>query len=112
MSRRRRFILISGTTLSLLIAAASVWLWPMLLGTPAVGFAFFAPALAGVFASVAIPTLLVWRLGRKRVETGHCQCGYDLTGNVSGKCPECGRRAKTHTVIARRLNEPTHDSDT
>jgi hypothetical protein len=22
---------------------------------------------------------------------GHCQrCGYDLTGNVSGRCPECG----------------------
>lgn len=22
---------------------------------------------------------------------GHCKCGYDLTGNVSGRCPECGR---------------------
>lgn len=23
---------------------------------------------------------------------GHCEhCGYDLTGNVSGVCPECGR---------------------
>jgi len=23
--------------------------------------------------------------------TGHCQaCGYDLRGNVSGRCPECG----------------------
>ena len=21
-----------------------------------------------------------------------CQCGYDLTGNVSGVCPECGTR--------------------
>lgn len=21
---------------------------------------------------------------------GHCACGYDLTGNVSGRCPECG----------------------
>ena len=22
---------------------------------------------------------------------GHCaRCGYDLTGNVSGRCPECG----------------------
>jgi hypothetical protein len=28
-----------------------------------------------------------WRRGRK----GHCRkCGYDLTGNVSGVCPECG----------------------
>ena len=22
----------------------------------------------------------------------HCRCGYDLTGNVSGVCPECGER--------------------
>lgn len=29
-------------------------------------------------------------LDRHRVP-GHCQrCGYDLTGNVSGTCPECG----------------------
>lgn len=29
------------------------------------------------------------RLKRRRV--GHCaQCGYDLTGNVSGRCSECG----------------------
>ncbi len=20
----------------------------------------------------------------------HCRCGYDLTGNTSGACPECG----------------------
>lgn len=39
---------------------------------------------------VAIPTALVWYRGR-RPPRGHCQrCGYDLTGNVSGVCPECG----------------------
>jgi len=27
-----------------------------------------------------------------RRRTGHCvNCGYDLTGNVTGTCPECGR---------------------
>jgi hypothetical protein len=27
----------------------------------------------------------------KRERWGHwCRCGYDLTGNVSGVCPECG----------------------
>jgi hypothetical protein len=30
-----------------------------------------------------------------RMPEGVCQCGYDLTGNVSGRCPECG------TVIPR-----------
>ncbi|MEE9297239.1 MAG: hypothetical protein V3W34_20045 [Phycisphaerae bacterium] len=39
---------------------------------------------------VATPTFIAWRLDR-RYPPGHCQrCGYDLTGNVSGRCPECG----------------------
>jgi hypothetical protein len=34
--------------------------------------------------------VVFWRLDRC-VPPGHCpKCGYDLTGNVSGKCPECG----------------------
>ncbi len=39
----------------------------------------------------ALPTAyLFWR--DRRYPRGHCQgCGYDLTGNVSGVCPECGR---------------------
>ena len=29
-----------------------------------------------------------------RIPPGHCQkCGYNLTGNVSGVCPECGEPA-------------------
>ena len=29
--------------------------------------------------------------GRLRIRSGHCQrCGYNLAGNVSGICPECG----------------------
>ena len=32
---------------------------------------------------------------RRRFPAGHCQrCGYDLTGNVSGVCPECGSEVK------------------
>ena len=35
-------------------------------------------------------TMLVWRVGRP-YPTNHCRtCGYNLTGNVSGRCPECG----------------------
>ncbi len=38
-----------------------------------------------------IPTVYLWWLDRDAIEPGHCvQCGYDLTGNVSGRCPECG----------------------
>ncbi len=36
--------------------------------------------------------VLLWWLDRGRTRPGHCaQCGYDLTGNVSGTCPECGK---------------------
>ena len=41
-------------------------------------------------ASLAGATLLTWLLARRH-PPGHCvQCGYNLTGNVSGRCPECG----------------------
>ena len=49
-----------------------------------------AVPLYAVLLAVAVPTLLVWRFGRKPVRPGHCGCGYDLTGNTSGVCPECG----------------------
>ena len=44
-----------------------------------------------VFLLVAvIPTVLAWR-NLRRPLPGHCRkCGYDLTGNVTGKCSECG----------------------
>jgi hypothetical protein len=42
-------------------------------------------------AALAVPTALVWRRYFRRARPGHCrQCGYNLTGNVSGVCPECG----------------------
>ncbi len=49
-------------------------LWPLAAG-------------AGLVAAVA------WWLDppRRRPRPGCCKaCGYDLTGNVSGRCPECG----------------------
>jgi len=43
------------------------------------------------FALAAIPTTLLWLFGRRAWPATHCRkCGYDLTGNVSGRCPECG----------------------
>jgi hypothetical protein len=53
----------------------------------AVGLA--AWAVLGVFG------LWLWEqpaeVRQRRRRTGLCsRCGYDLTGNVSGVCPECG----------------------
>lgn len=47
------------------------------------------PGLAGV----AVPTWVLARLRRERVPANCCtSCGYNLTANTSGVCPECGTR--------------------
>ncbi len=51
----------------------------------------FALPLICPFAAIAVPTLLVWRFWPKPPKPGQCRCGYDLTANVSGVCPECGQ---------------------
>lgn len=44
-----------------------------------------------LFAILPAIALLLWLLP-KRPGPGHCRCGYVLTGNVSGVCPECGTK--------------------
>jgi len=40
-----------------------------------------------------IPTVILWRRDRT-FPPGHCQsCGYNLMGNATGVCPECGTAA-------------------
>ena len=55
------------------------------------------PLLAVTAAALACPAgLLMWKAlpreqQRVRRARGQCAgCGYDLTANVSGACPECG----------------------
>ncbi len=62
----------------------------------------------GLFVPLWIPlcALLVLTVtlarGMRRTKPGHClRCGYDLTGNVSGRCPECGHRISTAQGRAR-----------
>jgi len=44
-----------------------------------------------VIVVLAGATVVLWCLDRPGPGPGHCaNCGYDLTGNVSGRCPECG----------------------
>ena len=46
------------------------------------------------FLLITIPIAFLWWRDR-RIPLGHCQrCRYDLTGNTSGVCPECGTQAK------------------
>ncbi len=63
------------------------------------GFAVPLIWLAGIFliGSFAMLVPETRSLFRQRVEPGHCrQCEYDLTGNVSGICPECGKTIPEH----------------
>lgn len=48
--------------------------------------------IAGVFAGACLGTLLTLLSKRRHrsLDPPRCPCGYDLTGNVSGVCPECG----------------------
>jgi hypothetical protein len=47
------------------------------------------PLWMPLFAAV-LPAALLWWTDH-RIQAGHCRkCGYNLTGNVSGACPECG----------------------
>jgi hypothetical protein len=53
-----------------------------------------ATVVVGLAVAVIVAQLLYFgfREGRVEQDGPRCQsCGYDLTGNVSGVCPECGR---------------------
>jgi hypothetical protein len=56
-----------------------------------VGFPLWFPVI--VFAAYPVVALLRGpvRRWRRRTRCVCIECGYDLTGNVSGICPECGR---------------------
>jgi hypothetical protein len=48
-------------------------------------------------------TAIAWLANRFRFPVGHCQkCGYDLRGNLSGVCPECGT-----TITKDNESKPT-----
>jgi hypothetical protein len=52
------------------------------------------------FLFLLIPTVLLWRRGRRKPRPGFCQaCGYDLTGNTTGICPECGQEVTALNVV-------------
>jgi hypothetical protein len=52
------------------------------------------------FILVALPTELLWWYHRRSPAPGHCHaCGYDLTGNQSGICSECGTRIGERVLI-------------
>ena len=60
---------------------------------------------------LALPLLCIiagvfWMKSRRCLEKGFCKCGYNLTGNVSGVCPECGTSIQSNNVPAKNLEIP------
>lgn len=88
-----------------------------LYGNGPAGWQFISPAMqiTVVHVPLAVPTALVllltfcvWFPVLRRKPAGMCrECGYNLTGNVSGRCPECGRAVRDGVIrsllaLARR----------
>jgi len=64
--------------------------WPGGGKTP-VGWLVRIPLWMLLVPHAGIAALLFWK--DRRLPPGHCpHCRYNLTGNVSGVCPECGTR--------------------
>ena len=59
-----------------------------------------ALAALGAVLGVSLSLRRMTRTARSSLRRNCAKCGYDLTGNLSGRCPECG----TDTATA-------HDSD-
>lgn len=72
------------------------WLKRLTTGAPAtvntgiISHYVFVPILPLFLGLLVVSTIVLW-LTRARTQVGHCVfCSYDLTGNVTGICPECG----------------------
>jgi hypothetical protein len=61
----------------------------------------------GAFGVLPLLRLRAWHLRRLRSSAGLCPaCGYDLTFNVSGVCPECGTAPAPPAVQGEGGHDP------
>ncbi len=81
-------------TVAAILAAPGIVLWPTMMT------ALMLPGPLVLFFAALITSS---RLPNVYLTPGLCfKCGYDLTGNVSGVCPECGRPTQPQSTIDNR----------
>lgn len=67
---------------------------------------FALPMWCVAIPAVAFAALMV-RISRGYIAPGHCRrCGYDLTANISGVCPECGRSLGPEAAASTAVSVP------
>ncbi len=92
---------IGSLLLDLFVAYSGTYHLPGNLMVCGIYYVVVVPLWLPTVILAAYAALNVWRWRCRRVRPGHCaSCGYDLTGNISGRCPECG---VTVTVAAGAL---------
>jgi hypothetical protein len=74
--------------------------WDGALGRPGTMAGVYASA-AMFFAAFGAPAGLFRKAPGVDDETRCAKCGYNLSGNVSGVCPECGTETRKHARLAR-----------
>ena len=81
--------------------------WQMSWWRPTIDDVFFGARCLPIIYPLllmSIPSALLWRRHRLALPGHCCRCSYDLTGNVSGVCPECG------TEVPQDALDPPKDS--
>ena len=84
--------------------------YPQLFGFYTPGLSFRVPLdhIGFPFWTITAAGLIVWlALTPRRKPIGHCpSCAYDLTGNTTGICPECGHAVGALSASEGRNPEP------
>lgn len=83
------------------VSSAVMWIGPLGTTPTTLNLDVTYIPYALIVAAAGVLALLAWRLLRRRPRPGCCRrCGYDLTGNRSGVCPECGTPTGTAAAVA------------
>lgn len=53
---------------------------------------------------IVVPTMFLWHVDRRKFPPGNCShCGYNLTGNTSGICPEYGCKSPDRQITKSQI---------